>query len=63
MPPEPPEYKITTGVGLRFGAQFQNLRRPKRLGTFNVDEVYAEPRFSGQVLGFVGWTANLAVLG
>lgn len=62
-PPKPPEYKITTGMGLRFGAQFQNLRRPKRLGTFNVDEVYAEPRFSGQVLGFVGWTANLAVFG
>jgi hypothetical protein len=61
--PAPVEYKITTGMGLRFGAQFQNLRRPKRLGTFNVDEVYAEPRFSGQVLGFVGWTANLAVVG
>ena len=29
----------------------------------SADEVYAEPRFSGQVLGFVGWTANLAVLG
>jgi len=50
-------------MGLRFGAQFQNLRRPKRVGTLAVDEIYAEPRFSGQVLGFVGWTANLAVLG
>jgi hypothetical protein len=61
--PAAPEYKVTTGMGLRFGAQFQNLRRPKRLGTFNVDEIYAEPRFSGQVLGFVGWTANLSVVG
>jgi hypothetical protein len=60
---KPVEYKITTGLGLRFGAQFQNFRRPKRLGTFHVDEIYAEPRFSGQVLGFVGWTANLAVYG
>jgi hypothetical protein len=58
-----PDYKVTTGMGLRFGAQFQNLRRPKRLGTFHVDEIYAEPRFSGQVLGFVGWTANLSVVG
>jgi hypothetical protein len=61
--PKPVEYKITTGVGLRFGMQSQNLRRPKRMGMISVDEVYAEPRFSGQVLGFVGWTANLAVLG
>jgi hypothetical protein len=61
--PKPVEYKVTTGMGLRFGMQSQNLRRPKRMGMISVDEVYAEPRFSGQVLGFVGWTANLAVLG
>ncbi len=62
-PEKEPEYHVTTGIGLRFGAQFQNLREPKKLGTFNVDEVYAEPRFSGQVLPFVGWTANLTVSG
>ena len=43
--------------------QMQNLRAPKELGMLNVDEVYAEPRFSGKALGFVGWTVNLAVLG
>jgi hypothetical protein len=64
-----PEYKITTGVGVRFGAQFQSLRRPPTkvsnvgMSNFSVDEIYVEPRFSGQVLGFVGWTANLAVSG
>lgn len=65
-PPEaakPPEFKITTGVGLRFGAQLEGLREGTKLNQVSVDEVYAEPRFSGQVLGFVGWTANLAVQG
>jgi len=62
-PVKAPEYHVTTGMGVRFGAQFQNLREPKKLGTFNVDEVYAEPRFSGQVLPFVGWTANLSMSG
>jgi hypothetical protein len=64
-----PEYKITTGIGVRFGAQFTGLRRPATkvsntgMSNFAVDEIYVEPRFSGQVLGFVGWTANLAVTG
>jgi hypothetical protein len=50
-------------MGLRFGAQFQDLREPDSLGMFTVDELYAEPRFSGKVLGFVGWTANFMVSG
>jgi hypothetical protein len=56
-------FTITTGVGLRFGAQFQDLRNPDELGMFSADELYAEPRFSGKVLGFVGWTANFMVSG
>jgi hypothetical protein len=58
-----PDYKITTGFGVRFGAQLEGLRNAKKMDQVSVDEVYAEPRFSGQVLGFVGWTANLAVQG
>jgi len=58
-----PEYKITTGFGIRYGMQLQNPRYGKEMNTLSVDEIYAEPRFSGQVLGFVGWTANLAVMG
>jgi hypothetical protein len=61
--PPPAAFTITTGFGVRFGAQMQSLRRGKRMDTLNVDEVYVEPRFSGKVLDFVGWTANLAVLG
>lgn len=61
--PKPAPFTITTGVGLRFGMQLQNLREPKKLGTLSVDEIYAEPRFSGKVLDFVGWTVNLAVFG
>lgn len=41
----------------------QDKRAPDELGMLSVDEVYAEPRFSGKVLGFVGWTANFAVDG
>jgi hypothetical protein len=66
-PPAPeekkPDYKITTGVGVRFGMQLEGLRNARKMDTVSVDEVYAEPRFSGQVLGFIGWTANLAVQG
>jgi hypothetical protein len=58
-----PEYKITTGFGLRYGMQLEGMRDARKMNTVSVDEVYAEPRFSGQVLGFVGWTANLAVHG
>ena len=58
-----PDYKITTGVGVRFGMQYAGYRNGKNMNQLGVDEVYAEPRFSGQVLGFIGWTANLAVSG
>jgi hypothetical protein len=56
-----PEFKITTGAGVRFGLQLEGLRNAKKMNQVSVDEVYAEPRFSGQALGFVGWTLNLAV--
>jgi hypothetical protein len=57
-------FTITTGFGVRFGLQFQNLRQdPDKIGQPWVDEVYVEPRFSGKVLDFVGWTANFAVYG
>jgi hypothetical protein len=67
-PPAPPEEKkeaftVTVGAGVRFGLSFQNLRDPKKVGGPNVDEIYAEPRFSGKALDFVGWTVNLAVYG
>jgi len=58
-----PDFKITTGMGVRFGMQLQNPHYGKKMDTLGVDEIYAEPRFSGQVLGFVGWTANLSVIG
>jgi hypothetical protein len=69
--PEPPAeeekpapFTITTGFGVRFGMQFQNLRdEPDKIGQPSVDEIYVEPRFSGKVLDFVGWTANFAVYG
>jgi hypothetical protein len=50
-------------MGIRFGMQLQNPHYGKKMDTLAVDEIYAEPRFSGQVLGFVGWTANLSVIG
>lgn len=67
-PPEeekkPEVFTITTGFGVRFGLQFQNLRSdPDKIGQPAVDEIYVEPRFSGKVLDFVGWTANFAVFG
>jgi hypothetical protein len=58
-----PDYKITTGFGVRYGMQLEGLRNARKMDTVSVDEVYGEPRFSGQVLGFVGWTVNLAVQG
>ena len=67
-PPEeekkPEVFTITTGFGVRFGLQFQNLRSdPDKIGQPMVDEMYVEPRFSGKVLDFIGWTANFAVSG
>ena len=62
--PAPTPFTITTGFGVRFGLQFQNLRsEPDKIGQPLVDEVYVEPRFSGKVLDFVGWTANFAAYG
>jgi hypothetical protein len=61
---KPEVFTITTGFGVRFGLQFQNLRgEPEKIGQPLVDEIYVEPRFSGKVLDFVGWTANFAVDG
>ena len=61
---KPEVFTITTGFGVRFGLQFQNLRdEPDKIGQPLVDEIYVEPRFSGKVLDFVGWTANFAVFG
>jgi hypothetical protein len=60
---EKPAFTITTGFGVRFGMQMQDRRRPDELGGPYVDEIYVEPRFSGKVLDFVGWTANFAVDG
>jgi len=60
---KPETFTITTGFGVRFGMQMQDLRRPKQMDMLSVDEMYVEPRFSGKVLSFVGWTANFAVDG
>jgi hypothetical protein len=60
---KPEVFTITTGFGVRFGLQFQKLREPDKVGGPSVDEIYVEPRFSGKVLDFIGWTANLAVSG
>jgi hypothetical protein len=60
---EEEKFTVTTGVGLRVGARFQNLRDPEKLGMFSMDTVNAEPRFSGKVTKYVGWTANLTVEG
>ncbi len=50
-----PDFKITTGIGVRFGMELENLRTPTKMNMLSADEVYAEPRFSGQVLGFIGY--------
>jgi hypothetical protein len=62
-PPAEEKYTVTTGVGIRVGARFQNLRDPEEVGMFSFDSVNAELRFSGRVTPIVGWTANLTVDG
>jgi hypothetical protein len=68
VPAEPPKeeeekFSVTTGVGFRAGARFQDLRDPEGLGMFSFDGLNVEPRFSGRVTKIVGWTANLTVEG
>ncbi len=63
-PPAEEKYTVTTGVGIRVGARFQNLRDdPESMDTFSFDTLNAELRFSGRVTPIVGWTANLTVDG
>jgi hypothetical protein len=56
-------FKVTTGVGFRLGWQLQDPTDPKELGVQQIDELNVEPRFSGQVTKYVGWTANFTVSG
>jgi len=66
-PEEPPaedKFKITTGVGVRVAFKFQDTEDPEKItGDQVLDEIYAEPRFSGKVTDVVGWTANFQASG
>jgi hypothetical protein len=62
-PEEAPVFKVNTGVGFRLGWQLQDPTDPEELGVQQIDELNVEPRFSGQVTKYVGWTANFTVSG
>jgi hypothetical protein len=55
-----PEFKVTTGGGVRAGLRIQNPNDPEKMNDQFFDELSAEIRLSGKIHQYVGWTLNVA---
>ena len=57
--PPPPDFKkINVGVAMRVGGALQSGTNPSSLNDASVDEIYVEPRFSGDIAPMFAWQAN-----
>jgi hypothetical protein len=55
----PPDFKkINVGVGMRVGGVFQSATDTSSLSDTGLDEIYVEPRFSGDIAPMFAWQAN-----
>jgi hypothetical protein len=55
----PPDFKkINVGVAMRVGGAFQSATNSSSISDSSVDEIYVEPRFSGDIAPMFGWQAN-----
>jgi hypothetical protein len=55
--PPPPDFKkINVGVAMRVGGAVQSNTGATR--AYGVDEIYVEPRFSGDIAPMFAWQAN-----
>jgi hypothetical protein len=57
--PPPPDFKkINVGVAMRVGGVFQSATDSSKLSDTSLDEIYVEPRFSGDIAPMFAWQAN-----
>jgi len=57
--PPPPDFKkINVGVAMRVGTAFQSATDSSKLSDTSLDEIYVEPRFSGDIAPMFAWQAN-----
>jgi len=55
----PPDFKkINVGVAMRVGGVFQSATDSSKLSDTGFDEIYVEPRFSGDIAPMFAWQAN-----
>jgi len=55
----PPDFKkINVGVAMRVGSVFQKASDPSSINGASLDEIYVEPRFSGDIAPMFAWQAN-----
>jgi hypothetical protein len=55
----PPDFKkINVGVAMRVGGVFQSATDSSKLSDTGLDEIYVEPRFSGDIAPMFAWQAN-----
>jgi len=57
--PPPPDFKkINVGVAMRVGGAFHSATDSASLSDTSLDEIYVEPRFSGDIAPMFAWQAN-----
>jgi hypothetical protein len=57
--PPPADFKkINVGVAMRVGGVFQSVTNTASLSDTSLDEIYVEPRFSGDIAPMFAWQAN-----
>lgn len=56
--PAPDYKKINVGVAMRVGGVLQSGTNPSSLSDASVDQIYVEPRFSGDIAPMFAWQAN-----
>jgi hypothetical protein len=57
-PPAPDYKKINVGVGMRVGTAFHSATDSSSISDTSLDEIYVEPRFSGDIAPMFAWQAN-----
>jgi len=56
--PTPDFKKINVGVGMRVGGAFTSSTTSSGINDSSLDEIYVEPRFSGDIAPMFAWQAN-----
>ena len=56
--PAPDFKKINVGVAMRVGAAFHSATDSSEISDTSLDEIYVEPRFSGDIAPMFAWQAN-----